>query len=214
MAARLVDAAFVWTEDYRTFVALCYDYCFHLPQATFIQLPWIFQYLQRSCKNQEHAMRIRVKITVQNEATAPIWLNWYSSGSFFSLSLRQARNLAQVAQSCVLQQTMVVEFQIVNQQCEDCQKLGSWNWKNIWYCSDYLHRKDFVLICCPFLAELLWVGWLRTAGWDGSGLSHHTPTMPLSRWGRRCHTEGGVRKWMDMRNYLVKIKSIGKHESC
>lgn len=53
---RLVDAAFVWTE--------------------------------------EHAMRIRVKITVQNE----------------------------VAQSCVLQQTMVVEFQIVNQQCEDCQK--------------------------------------------------------------------------------------------
>ncbi|CAE7721236.1 nmd3, partial [Symbiodinium sp. CCMP2456] len=52
---RLVDAAFVWTE--------------------------------------EHSMRIRVKITVQKE----------------------------VAQSSVLQQTMVVEFQIVNQQCEDCQ---------------------------------------------------------------------------------------------
>ncbi|CAJ1343495.1 unnamed protein product [Effrenium voratum] len=39
-------------------------------------------------------MRIRVKITVQKE----------------------------VAQSSVLQQTMVIEFQIVNQQCEDCQK--------------------------------------------------------------------------------------------
>ena len=199
MAARLVDAAFVWTEDKNGRLLRCVMITkFHfLFKATFPQLPWIFQYLQRSCKNQEHAMRIRVKITVQNEATAaPIWLNWYSSGSFFSLSLRQARNLAQVAQSCVLQQTMVVEFQIVNQQCEDCQKLGSWNWMNIWYCSDYLHRKDFVLICCPFLAGLLWVGWLRTAGWDGSGLSHHTPTMPLSRWGRRCHTEGGVRKWI------------------
>lgn len=39
MAARLVDAAFVWTEDYRTFVAMCCDYCFHPPQATFLQLP-------------------------------------------------------------------------------------------------------------------------------------------------------------------------------
>lgn len=28
----------------------------------------------------------------------------------------------EVAQSSVLQQTMVIEFQIVNQQCEDCQK--------------------------------------------------------------------------------------------
>eukprot|EP00927_Polykrikos_kofoidii_P075472 TRINITY_DN7170_c0_g2_i1.p1 TRINITY_DN7170_c0_g2~~TRINITY_DN7170_c0_g2_i1.p1 ORF type:complete len:537 (+),score=129.77 TRINITY_DN7170_c0_g2_i1:144-1613(+) len=53
---RLVDAAFVWTE--------------------------------------EHSKRIRVKITVQKE----------------------------VASSSVLQQTMVVEFQVVNQQCEDCQK--------------------------------------------------------------------------------------------
>lgn len=43
---------------------------------------------------EEHSMRIRVKITVQKE----------------------------VAQSSVLQQTMVVEYQIVNQQCEDCQK--------------------------------------------------------------------------------------------
>jgi len=43
---------------------------------------------------EEHSMRIRVKITVQKEVVA---------GS-------------------VLQQTMVIEFQIVNQQCEDCQK--------------------------------------------------------------------------------------------
>lgn len=53
---RLVDAAFIWTE--------------------------------------ENSKRLRVKITVQKE----------------------------VAQSSVLQQTMVVEFQIVNQQCETCQK--------------------------------------------------------------------------------------------
>jgi len=53
---RLVDAAFIWTE--------------------------------------EHSKRIRVKITVQKE----------------------------VANSSVLQQTMVVEFQVVNQQCEECQK--------------------------------------------------------------------------------------------
>lgn len=43
---------------------------------------------------EEHSMRLRVKITVQKE----------------------------VATSSVLQQTMVVEFQIVNQQCEDCQR--------------------------------------------------------------------------------------------
>mmetsp|Transcript_101332 Transcript_101332/g.291975 ORF Transcript_101332/g.291975 Transcript_101332/m.291975 type:complete len:528 (-) Transcript_101332:163-1746(-) len=43
---------------------------------------------------EEHSMRIRVKITVQKE----------------------------VAAQSVLQQTMVVEFQIVNQQCEECQK--------------------------------------------------------------------------------------------
>lgn len=43
---------------------------------------------------EEHSMRIKVKITVQKE----------------------------VANSTVLQQTMVVEFQVVNQQCEDCQK--------------------------------------------------------------------------------------------
>lgn len=53
---RLVDAAFIWTE--------------------------------------EHSKRVRVKITVQQE----------------------------VAASSVLQQTMVVEFTVVNQQCEDCQK--------------------------------------------------------------------------------------------
>lgn len=53
---RLVDAAFVWTE--------------------------------------EHSMRVRVKLTVQKE----------------------------VANSSVLQQTMVVEFTIVNQQCEQCQR--------------------------------------------------------------------------------------------
>eukprot|EP00747_Dinoflagellata_sp_TGD_P163207 gnl/TRDRNA2_/TRDRNA2_181637_c0_seq1.p1 gnl/TRDRNA2_/TRDRNA2_181637_c0~~gnl/TRDRNA2_/TRDRNA2_181637_c0_seq1.p1 ORF type:complete len:533 (-),score=124.40 gnl/TRDRNA2_/TRDRNA2_181637_c0_seq1:284-1882(-) len=53
---RLVDAAFVWTE--------------------------------------EHSKRIKVKITVQKE----------------------------VANASVLQQTMVVEFQVVNMQCEDCQK--------------------------------------------------------------------------------------------
>jgi len=53
---RLVDAAFIWTE--------------------------------------EHSKRVRVKITVQKE----------------------------VANSSVLQQTMVVEFTVVNQQCEDCQK--------------------------------------------------------------------------------------------
>jgi len=53
---RLVDAAFVWTE--------------------------------------EHSMRVRVKITVQKE----------------------------VAHGSVLQQTLVVEFQVVNQQCDDCQK--------------------------------------------------------------------------------------------
>jgi len=53
---RLVDAAFVWTE--------------------------------------EHSRRIRVKITVQKE----------------------------IANSSVLQQTMVIEFQVVNQQCEECQK--------------------------------------------------------------------------------------------
>merc|ERR1719242_587221 len=39
-------------------------------------------------------MRVRVKITVQKE----------------------------VAHGSVLQQTLVVEFQVVNQQCEDCQK--------------------------------------------------------------------------------------------
>mmetsp|Transcript_135909 Transcript_135909/g.344102 ORF Transcript_135909/g.344102 Transcript_135909/m.344102 type:complete len:528 (+) Transcript_135909:88-1671(+) len=51
---------------------------------------------------EEHSMRIRVKITVQKE----------------------------VAAASVLQQTMVVEFQIVNQQCEDCQRSftpHSWN---------------------------------------------------------------------------------------
>jgi nonsense-mediated mRNA decay protein 3 len=53
---RLIDAAFIWTE--------------------------------------EHSRRIRVKITVQKE----------------------------VANASVLQQTMVVEFQVVNQQCEECQK--------------------------------------------------------------------------------------------
>jgi len=53
---RLVDAAFIWTE--------------------------------------EHSKRIKVKITVQKE----------------------------VANSSVLQQTMVVEFQIAGQQCEECQR--------------------------------------------------------------------------------------------
>lgn len=53
---RLVDAAFIWTE--------------------------------------EHSMRVRVKLTVQKE----------------------------VANSSVLQQTMVVEFTVVNQQCETCQR--------------------------------------------------------------------------------------------
>jgi len=51
---------------------------------------------------EEHSMRIRVKLTVQKE----------------------------VAAASVLQQTMVVEFQIVNQQCEDCQRSftpHSWN---------------------------------------------------------------------------------------
>lgn len=43
---------------------------------------------------EEHSKRIRVKITVQKE----------------------------VATSSVLQQTMVVEFQVVNQQCEECKK--------------------------------------------------------------------------------------------
>lgn len=43
---------------------------------------------------EEHSLRVKVKITVQKE----------------------------VAHSSVLQQTMVVEFQVVNQQCEDCQK--------------------------------------------------------------------------------------------
>mmetsp|Transcript_42574 Transcript_42574/g.97639 ORF Transcript_42574/g.97639 Transcript_42574/m.97639 type:complete len:517 (-) Transcript_42574:108-1658(-) len=43
---------------------------------------------------EEHSRRIKVKITVQKE----------------------------VAASTVLQQSMVVEFQVVNQQCEDCQK--------------------------------------------------------------------------------------------
>jgi len=43
---------------------------------------------------EEHSMRIKVKITVQRE----------------------------VAQSSVLQQTMVVEFTVINQQCEECQK--------------------------------------------------------------------------------------------
>lgn len=43
---------------------------------------------------EEHSRRIKVKITVQKE----------------------------VAKDSVLQQTMVVEFQVVNQQCEDCQK--------------------------------------------------------------------------------------------
>ncbi|CAE8643579.1 unnamed protein product, partial [Polarella glacialis] len=42
----------------------------------------------------EHSMRIRVKITVQKE----------------------------VNHGSVLQQTMVVEFTVVNQQCEDCQR--------------------------------------------------------------------------------------------
>eukprot|EP00928_Gymnodinium_smaydae_P049670 TRINITY_DN3335_c0_g1_i2.p1 TRINITY_DN3335_c0_g1~~TRINITY_DN3335_c0_g1_i2.p1 ORF type:complete len:514 (-),score=123.98 TRINITY_DN3335_c0_g1_i2:299-1840(-) len=53
---RLVDAAFIWTE--------------------------------------EHSKRIRVKITVQKE----------------------------VANASVLQQSMVIEFEVVNQQCEDCTK--------------------------------------------------------------------------------------------
>lgn len=53
---RLVDAAFIWTE--------------------------------------EHSMRIRVKITVQKE----------------------------IAHGSVMQQSMVVEFQVVNQQCDECQK--------------------------------------------------------------------------------------------
>lgn len=43
---------------------------------------------------EEHSRRIRIKITVQKE----------------------------IANASVLQQTMVVEFQVVNQQCEECQK--------------------------------------------------------------------------------------------
>lgn len=41
-------------------------------------------------------------------------------GSTWSVSFHPSRG--EVAQSSVLQQTMVVEFQIVNQQCETCQK--------------------------------------------------------------------------------------------
>lgn len=43
---------------------------------------------------EEHSKRIKVKVTVQKE----------------------------IASGSVLQQTMVCEFTIVNQQCEDCQK--------------------------------------------------------------------------------------------
>merc|ERR1712061_446468 len=43
---------------------------------------------------EEHSRRVKVKITVQKE----------------------------IASSSVLQQTMVVEFQVVNQQCPNCEK--------------------------------------------------------------------------------------------
>ena len=138
---RLVDAAFVWTEVWGCRVSNHKK--FEFPR--YLKCPGTLQACAKLIASQENSMRIRVKITVQNEASVPqptatqffaripgdrkprhnlvvvvATLRFYYQSRFYmALPLIDT---VQVAQSCVLQQTMVVEFQIVNQQCEDCQK--------------------------------------------------------------------------------------------
>eukprot|EP00913_Durusdinium_trenchii_P032842 g30745.t1 len=82
-------------EDQRSWQGSQAGRCsFYLDRGPWPARLWSGARVPRGRRSQENSKRLRVKITVQKE----------------------------VAQSSVLQQTMVVEFQIVNQQCETCQK--------------------------------------------------------------------------------------------